>query len=156
MAANTVVLESSECKISIATNIRGINPHIQWYCNIFGIGNVMALKVIAVGHTHRQTADNLNIIVLKPICGSTEKLFPNLFVLYRKKYSGPVGLWLEKKIFWLMHDSLKKNILALKVTEKNILARLKNPGPPLEVYWSLPKEDVCRNRKKCIGQFLRK
>ena len=103
MAANTVVLESSECKISIATNIRGINPHIKWYCNVFGIGNVMPLiilKVIAVGHTHRQTADNLNIIVLKPICGSTEKLFPNLFVLYRKKYSGPV--WLEKKIFWLM------------------------------------------------------
>ena len=24
----------------------------------------------------------------------------------------------------------EKNILALKVTEKNILARLKNPGPP--------------------------
>ena len=60
----------------------------------------MPLKVIAVGHTHRQTADNLNIIVLKPICGSTEKLLPNLFVLHRKKYSGPV--WLEKKIFWLM------------------------------------------------------
>ena len=58
----------------------------------------MPLKVIAVGHTHRQTADNLNIIVLKLICGSTENLFPNLFVLYRKKYSGPV--WLEKKIFW--------------------------------------------------------
>ena len=52
MAANTVVLESSECKISI-TNIRGINPHIKWYC-----------KVIAVGHTHRQTTNNLNIIVV--------------------------------------------------------------------------------------------
>ena len=37
----------------------------------------------------------------------------------------------EKNI--LAHDSLKKNILALKVTEKNILDRLKNPGPPLEV-----------------------
>ena len=34
----------------------------------------------------------------------------------------------EKNI--LAHDSLKKIILALKVTEKNILARLKNPGPP--------------------------
>ena len=37
----------------------------------------------------------------------------------------------EKNI--LAHDNLKKNILALKVTEKDILARLKNPGPPLEV-----------------------
>ena len=64
LAANTVVLESSECKISIATNIRGINPHIKWYCNVFGIGNVMPLKVIVVGHTHRQTTNNLNIPVI--------------------------------------------------------------------------------------------
>ena len=55
---------SAQCQISIAANmIRGINPHIKLHCNVFGIDNVMPLKVIAVGHTHRQTADNLNIIV---------------------------------------------------------------------------------------------
>ena len=55
---------SAQCQISIAANmIRGINPYIKLHCNVFGIDKVMPLKVIAVGHTHRQTADNLNIIV---------------------------------------------------------------------------------------------
>ena len=57
LAANTVVLECSACQIPIATIIkhRGINLHIKLYCNVFGIGNVMPLKVIAVGHTHTET-----------------------------------------------------------------------------------------------------
>ena len=43
---------SAQCQISIAANmIRGINPHIKLHCNVFGIDNVMPLKVIAVGHT---------------------------------------------------------------------------------------------------------
>ena len=45
------------------------------------------------------------------------------FVLYKTNI-----LWLAKNI--LAHDEWKTNILALKVTEKNIMARLKKLSPP--------------------------
>ena len=68
-------------------------------------------KFIADGHTHthrqtdRQPQYNSFVLTIK---------LASKFVLYTKKYSGP--LWLENKI--LAHNRLGKNTLTLKVREK--------------------------------------